>query len=190
MFENSGSKIKVLALINFWLGAISSVICGLIIINFALLIIPAGIFVSWLSSIVLYGIGEGIENSDDILNKLSKQSNEISSLKREIELIKGGESSKAEAKAEKTPNTNRSDLMEQRLKNLKSMRESGVITEESYAESIKKLAEEQKDDNLERPGKKLNTDFSGSEASSTHKWKCMKCGQRISSLPCPYCSDK
>ena len=137
MFENSGSKIKVLAKVVFWIETIGCIITALSMfglaadsydgaffvgIGFSILI--AGPFAAWISALFIYAFGTIVENSEDSNDKL-----------REIKNIL-------------------------------------------------------KDDNLERPGKKLNTDFSGSEASSTHKWKCMKCGQRISSLPCPYCSDK
>lgn len=167
MFNNSGSKIKVLALVNFWLGTISSVICGIVTIgSFGLLIIPAGIFVSWLSSIVVYGIGEGIENTDSLISSVHRMQADINHLNRKVDELK-----KKDESGEKEP-------------------------EEAYKESVEKVNGKVADggakenENLGSPGKKLNVDFSGSEASSTHTWRCIKCGQRISTLPCPFCENK
>lgn len=76
MFDNIGSKVKTMAKIFCWLGIIGSIITGIaLIINgtqyryqqgtvlYGVLVIIAGSFLSWLSSLGLYAIGESAENS-------------------------------------------------------------------------------------------------------------------------------
>lgn len=81
MFDNVGGKIKGVAAIVTWLGIISSVIlffvillpaieaekAGMIALSFIILVI--GCLISWLSSIVFYGFGQIIENSDIIAGR-------------------------------------------------------------------------------------------------------------------------
>ena len=153
MFENSGSKIKVLALICFWISLVGSVIAGLALIDsIGIIIILLGILSSWLSTIVLYGMGEGIENSEIILSEIEKERREINKLREDIETLLRRTSKKTTAVPEKP--------------------ETGCNEE------------------LERPGKKLSLNLDDSDSSETHFWRCIKCGKKINTLPCPYCSDK
>ena len=80
MFEDIGRKIRTLAEVLCWIGIISSVIGGIIliakgaslsdggapmvIIGIAVMII--GPLLSWVSSFVLYGFGQLIDNTDAI----------------------------------------------------------------------------------------------------------------------------
>lgn len=80
MFENIGKKIKTLAEILCWIGVISSVIGGIvlvakgaslsdggtpmIIIGIATIII--GPLLSWISNFVLYGFGEHIDDTKKV----------------------------------------------------------------------------------------------------------------------------
>ena len=70
MFDNAGQKLKGLA--KFIFGFIVVVSCLLAIIGMksaggvTLLLIPAGIVVGWLSSILLYAFGELCENVNNI----------------------------------------------------------------------------------------------------------------------------
>lgn len=80
MFDNIGSKIKDLALIVCWLGITISVISGLAIILsneetvfVGLLIVLLGSAGSWIGSLVVYGFGQLIENSDTLV-EISKHS--------------------------------------------------------------------------------------------------------------------
>lgn len=79
MFSNIGSKIKILAQVMTWLGIIASVIGGLVLMAIDEDLIPAGLItallgplISWLSSFVLYGFGQLIENTDKLV-ELSKK---------------------------------------------------------------------------------------------------------------------
>ncbi len=77
MFSNIGSKIKTLAGFISFLGIAASVIGGGIMAYierspiWALLIIGGSVF-SWLSCLMLYGLGQLIENSDKIVEKLDR----------------------------------------------------------------------------------------------------------------------
>ncbi len=79
MYRNVGQKIKTVASIFCWLGITCSILIGLWsvwkiieytnIIKYELIVpivlyVLAGCLVSWLSSLVLYGFGQLVDNSD------------------------------------------------------------------------------------------------------------------------------
>ena len=79
MFGNIGGKIKSLAQVITWLGIIGSVIWGFVLmatdedlIFAGLMIALLGSLISWVSSFVLYGFGQLIENTDKLV-ELSKK---------------------------------------------------------------------------------------------------------------------
>lgn len=85
MYSNIGKKIKVLAKVLAWIGIAASVISGLgmmiassragdamAFIGFLTMIL--GSLLSWVSSFVLYGFGELVENSAVIAGKKKKPS--------------------------------------------------------------------------------------------------------------------
>ena len=76
MFSNVGSKLKVFAKITAWIGIVICVIYGFVMLVsmegmalIGLLIMTVGSLVAWISSLVLYGFGELVENSSIIANK-------------------------------------------------------------------------------------------------------------------------
>lgn len=87
MFNNIGRKIKVLASIIAWIGIIASIIVGVnfivqstddifadipyTLITLGIGIMIVGSLLSWLSSFLLYGFGELIENSAIIAKNTS-----------------------------------------------------------------------------------------------------------------------
>ena len=79
MFNNIGSKLKTAAQVFAWLGIIASALFGLIVM-FAngdtpvpgLLIIVIGCLGSWISSLGMYGFGQLIENTDELVAQLKK----------------------------------------------------------------------------------------------------------------------
>ncbi|MBQ2914119.1 MAG: zinc-ribbon domain-containing protein [Clostridia bacterium] len=80
MFDNIGGKIKGFASFLTWVGIIVSVIVGIIYISndnvgIGILIIAIGSLSSWLSSWLLYGFGELIENSSIIAENTSFNKN-------------------------------------------------------------------------------------------------------------------
>ena len=77
MFDYIGSKVKVLAVVGCILGIIGSVILGVTAIfsgqsPLGIVYIVVGILISWLSSLTVYAIGESAENTESILNTLTK----------------------------------------------------------------------------------------------------------------------
>lgn len=73
MFNNVGSKIKLVARVVCWVGIVAAVLSGLIfMLNAAhgmgilggLLIMLLGALGSWISSLLIYGFGQLVENSD------------------------------------------------------------------------------------------------------------------------------
>ena len=79
MFDNIGGKIKTLAQVVTWIGIIASVISGIVLMSIAeemifvgLMVMIFGALMSWVSSFVLYGFGQLVENSDKLV-KMSKK---------------------------------------------------------------------------------------------------------------------
>ena len=73
MFENIGGKIKTTAAAISWIGIVANVFLGFIIMGiaeemviFALLYMAVGSLVSWISSFILYGFGQLVENTDKL----------------------------------------------------------------------------------------------------------------------------
>lgn len=73
MYDNIGGKIKGLAIAGFIIETILTVLLGIVLMVFdkdiillGLLVIVVGPMVSWISSWLLYGFGELIENSSII----------------------------------------------------------------------------------------------------------------------------
>ena len=76
LFENAGGKIKWIALAVFWLGVAASVLIPIVFAidtrsTVLLLFIPAGLIVSWLSAIFVYGFGSLVESADGINYKMA-----------------------------------------------------------------------------------------------------------------------
>ena len=80
MFNNIGNKIKTYAEVISWIGIIASIITGIVImltiatfqaIFLGLLICIIGSLLCWISSFVLYGFGQLIENTDILVSKLA-----------------------------------------------------------------------------------------------------------------------
>ena len=90
MFDNIGGKIKGLAKFICWVGIIASIILGIIIISGAgtsygryrytdsgmvvlgIITIVAGSILSWIGSFVLYGFGELVENSSELVEQIEE----------------------------------------------------------------------------------------------------------------------
>lgn len=118
MYTNIGAKIKGLAIVVCIGGIIAGVIAGLALISFdedlaliAILLIAVVALISWVSSFVLYGFGELVENSGKIADGKAPQKNPRPA----------------------APYPQNRDLTE-----LHKLRMQGIITEEEYQ---KKLAE-------------------------------------------------
>lgn len=88
MFNNIGGKIKGLAKFMCWVGIIICVILGFLIISssysgyyyyysrqgmivIGVLIMVGGSIISWLSSLLIYGFGELVENTSIIRRKMN-----------------------------------------------------------------------------------------------------------------------
>lgn len=76
MFDNAGGKIKAIAKVIAWIGIAVCGIYGFVMLVsvedmalIGLLIMTVGPLAVWISSLVLYGFGELIENSSIIANK-------------------------------------------------------------------------------------------------------------------------
>jgi len=80
MFKNIGGKIKTFAKVVAWIGIIASVIVGLVfgmededMIIYGLLIAGLGAFLSWVSSFIVYGFGQIVENTDKLVALKEKE---------------------------------------------------------------------------------------------------------------------
>ena len=79
MFNNIGSKVKIVAVVLFVLGIIGNIVSGIIIVvmvnsiwgaYIGPLVIIIGFFFSWALALVVYAIGEIADNTDYIKNKI------------------------------------------------------------------------------------------------------------------------
>ena len=89
-YDNIGEKIKGLAKAFFFIGAIAAVFAGIFLMSdsedtvlWGLLMIIAGPIISWVSSWLLYGFGQLIENSDMQVTLLRKMERQLSTLREE-----------------------------------------------------------------------------------------------------------
>ena len=137
MFNNIGSKIMGMASFFTWCGIIISVISGCAVIGdstmLGLIIITVGCLISWVSSLVLYGFGQLIENTERMLNSTNSYTNDVSASSHDIsnENIKTLEKIKTEGLL--------SDEELQTLNSLEWSRKEGIITEAEYQKKIKDL---------------------------------------------------
>ena len=76
MFDNIGGKIKTLAKVVCWIGIIACIITGIVLmatgedsILVGILTAVVGSLLSWVSSFVLYGFGQLVENSDTLVQQ-------------------------------------------------------------------------------------------------------------------------
>ena len=80
MFDNVGGKLKTVAKVEMIIGIVASVILGFTFLTgdrvFAgLLIVIVGVLSSWFGSLVIYGVGQAVENSETILYSTRTQTN-------------------------------------------------------------------------------------------------------------------
>lgn len=116
MFENIGGKIKRIAEIETWIGIILSIMFGLSMMSnegeyvfLGLFIIVFGSLISWTTSLLIYGFGQLIDNTD----KLVAQSKIPTSIESEID-----------SEAQK------------RMEQLDDLRRDGLITEKEYQQKL------------------------------------------------------
>ena len=87
-FDNIGGKIKALAKGEMWVGIIASIIYGIFLIVESEFIIEEKLFsgfmvivfgplASWVSSWVLYGFGQLVENSDKLVERFKNNNKQI-----------------------------------------------------------------------------------------------------------------
>lgn len=71
MFSNIGKKIKVLAYVIFFLGALTSLLVAVEIYEDnlwpSIVVLILGMFLSWIANFLLYGFGQLINNSDKLV---------------------------------------------------------------------------------------------------------------------------
>ena len=94
MFNNIGNKIKTVAETLCFLGIIVSVFIGLVFIAqgedsilTGFLIMVLGSLVSWLGSFMTYGIGQLIENTDILVDKICEIEAQVQPKSAEEKLI-------------------------------------------------------------------------------------------------------
>lgn len=83
MFDNIGSKIKGLARVITWIGIVASVIAGIAQMSMShfsgglvfsgILTMVLGSLLAWVSSFIVYGFGELVENSAAVAARLKNQ---------------------------------------------------------------------------------------------------------------------
>ncbi len=108
MFDNIGKKIKSLATVITWIGIILWCLIGFSLFRdgktalYGLLVMVGGGILSWLSSLLLYGFGELVDNSTVLAESAAKrkQKNEKVEKLRERGLLTDEEYCQAKAQIE------------------------------------------------------------------------------------------
>ena len=113
-YENIGDKIKGLAQTTFFVEAIAAVITGIALIVtdedliiYGLLVMVVGPIVAWVSSWLLFGFGQLIENSDIIAAEYNRKNE-----KHEKEVAKNNEKKQAQRKKQIKANIENPNLDE------------------------------------------------------------------------------
>lgn len=78
MYDDIGDRIKTLAKVIAWIGIIVSVVVGIVTITtgIGIIVLILGPLLSWLSTLVLYGLGQLIENTDILVQQnITQQTN-------------------------------------------------------------------------------------------------------------------
>lgn len=116
MYNNIGNKIKTLAKVLFFIGAIASIIAGIVLLAvdmillglLLLLLVP---ILLWISSWTLYGFGELICTARDI---------------------------ERNTRGQVTISETESKVVDKRIGQIEKLRAQGLITEEEYQKAISK----------------------------------------------------
>lgn len=116
MFKNIGKKIKILAQVITWINILAFFVLGMALMDLSelagFLVMIIGVIVSWLSSFLLYGFGQLIDNSDKLVRC------QALSLQSPASII---------------------NVDAEKLAELQKWRESGLITEEEYQQMVNNL---------------------------------------------------
>lgn len=140
MFDNIGGKIKGLAKTVCWIGIGISVFIGFVFViigaensygsddnvlaPLGMFIMLGGSFLSWIGSFLLYGFGQLIENSDKLVE------------------LNGGSAKKSASQHTPYPvkvKTNDSQSREEKVNELKKLRNAGLITDKEFLEKLSEL---------------------------------------------------
>lgn len=83
MYDNVGNKLKTISVLFMVLGVLLSIVTGIILIVisnsfmlYGVIIIIIGPILSWIGSLVLYGFGQLVENSDILVSQNNKETEE------------------------------------------------------------------------------------------------------------------
>jgi hypothetical protein len=140
MFDNIGGKIKGLAKTVCWIGIGISVFIGFVFVligaessygsndnvlaPLGMFIMLGGLFLSWISSFLLYGFGQLIENSDKLVE------------------LNGGSAKKGVSQHTTYPvkvKTYDNQPREKKVNELEKLRTAGLITDEEFFEKLREL---------------------------------------------------
>ena len=122
MFNNIGSNLKAAATVICWAQIIISFIAAisLMVINdgifpfLGLLLLFIGPFTAWVSSLIIYGLGQLVENSDKLVAQYNVQPNETMPI----------------------------ETVSKKIQELYKWKQEGLITEEEYLQKVEILKNE------------------------------------------------
>ena len=137
MFDNIGGKIKTLAQVVCWIGIITSIIYGIVLMGtdddlifLGFIVMVVGALLSWVSSFTLFGFGEIIEDTK-LIRKVLVGDNLPSDIQNASE--------KNNFEVDKTTQrANNPQIMA-----LQKQYENGDITEDDYWKQLENLLKQQ-----------------------------------------------
>ena len=152
MFDNIGGKIKGLAIIITAIGILGSVVGGIVmftidedLIAIGLVVMIVGPLVSWISSFMLYGFGQLVQNSDILTGRITSEKAEtslVSNLLAQMRMYKrDANDGYQDADGEYESGTDAPDIAE-RLAMLEKLYANGVISQEAYQAKYTEILKE------------------------------------------------
>ena len=149
MFDNIGSKIKVVAKVECWIGIFLSVIIGFVLlvqdedaILTGFLVMVLGSLSSWVGSFMTYGFGQLIENSDTLVEQGRKSRVPANSIPFQSN-TSYTQPNKHQWRCNGCGNMISDEICpicnKDKIDNLKKWKEKGLITEEEFNNKMESL---------------------------------------------------
>lgn len=155
MFQNIGGKIKLVVKFFCWIGIITSIILGIVIMNgrsefagiMGAVVAIVGSLLSWLGSILIYGFGQLVENSDILVarntNRSTSANTATGTTPTPTRLNTGYKKCSGCGNlmlGNTCPNCGKSSKeIKDKLATLEKWKEEGIITEEEYKQKVDSL---------------------------------------------------
>lgn len=183
MFYNMATKLRILSVVVFFAGIISSIVLGIRIIDlgtvadgvyyekFGRALIFGGIISTMVLCFVLLGLAELIENSDTIAQKTDKSSKLLAELIESSNTIARNTKKSSKLFYDARRESNRYNSCSNEVNRENAVRVNSNQKEKTEQDVISDMQIEH-------------------DSAFNHAWRCDNCGNMIDSYPCEYCGKQ